>query len=453
MSAAPAAAPHGPAAVPSAAPGPLPARADAVVIGGGVIGVSAALFLAARGLRTVLIEKGRIGAEQSSRNWGWVRAQGRDAAEMPIMLESHRLWQELDAEAGGATGLRRRGVLYLAPTPAKMAAYERWLPVARAHRLDSRLIGPAEVAALLPGAARRFEGALWTPSDARAEPAAAMAALARLAAARGATLIEGCAARCLDLAAGRVAGVVTEQGRIAADAVVLAGGAWSALFLRNHGVTIPQLSVLCTVAATAPLPEVFAGCATDRTLAFRRRQDGGYTLAFAGAQEVPVGPDALRHLRLFWPQLRAAPFANRYLPWAPRGFPDAWGTPRRWSGAETSPFERMRILDPRPHPRLPGRLAAGFAALFPALPPVSIARAWAGMIDTMPDIVPVVDAVPALPGLVLATGMSGHGFGIGPGMGRVVADLVAGRPVGHDLARFRFDRFRPGAALVPGPTF
>lgn len=78
--------------------------------------------------------------------------------------------------------------------------------------------------------------------------------------------------------------------------------------------------------------------------------------------------------------------------------------------------------------------------------------AWAGMIDTMPDVVPVVDRVASLPGLTIATGMSGHGFGIGPGMGRVVADLVAGGDPGHDLARFRLSRFTDGSALVPGPS-
>jgi glycine/D-amino acid oxidase-like deaminating enzyme len=74
------------------------------------------------------------------------------------------------------------------------------------------------------------------------------------------------------------------------------------------------------------------------------------------------------------------------------------------------------------------------------------------MIDMIPDIVPVIDRVAAVPGLVIATGMCGHGFGIGPGVGRVVADLVAGKDIGHDLTRFRLSRFSDGSALVPGPT-
>jgi glycine/D-amino acid oxidase-like deaminating enzyme len=69
------------------------------------------------------------------------------------------------------------------------------------------------------------------------------------------------------------------------------------------------------------------------------------------------------------------------------------------------------------------------------------------MIDTMPDIVPIVDRCAQIPGLVIGTGMSGHGFGIGPGLGPILAALVTGGPVRHDLARFRSDRFRNGQPI------
>ena len=101
---------------------------------------------------------------------------------------------------------------------------------------------------------------------------------------------------------------------------------------------------------------------------------------------------------------------------APAGYPDAWGTPRRWADDEETPFERMRILTPPPNL---ARAQAGlrcFAEAFPELGPVKIAQSWAGMIDVLPDVVPVVDHVAALPGLTVATGMCGHGFGIGPAL-------------------------------------
>ncbi|MEL6451044.1 MAG: FAD-binding oxidoreductase [Pseudomonadota bacterium] len=432
--------------------GPPPAEADVVVIGGGVIGVCTALYLARAGQRVVLLEKGRIAGEQSARNWGWIRQQGRDPDELPIMMEANRLWHDLAAETNVDIGLTTGGVTYMARTEKEMAGYADWLAHAKAHDLDSRLLTGDALAALIPGMSRRYVGALYTPSDMRAEPWVAVPALAGVAARAGAQIVEGCAVRALDIAAGRVAGVITEQGRIAAPQVVLAGGAWSALFLRRHGVSLPQLSVRATVAATAPLPMVYPGGAAEDGIAFRPRRDGGYSLAAGGFHELFVGPDAFRALPKYLAQLKADPFGTRFLPGAPAGFPDAWRTARHWAEDAISPFERMRVLNPAPNGRKVDGLARDFAALFPGLGPVKIAAAWAGMIDTMPDVVPVVDRIAALPGLTVGTGMSGHGFGIGPGTGKVLAALVTGAPVGHDLTRFRFSRFADGSPMEIGPS-
>jgi glycine/D-amino acid oxidase-like deaminating enzyme len=431
---------------------PLPARSDAVIIGGGVIGVMTAWFLARKGLSVLLLEKGRIAGEQSSRNWGWVRQQGRDPAELPIMVESLALWKTLSAEMGAALGFRQTGVLYLAKTDREMAAFEDWTQHARAHQLDTRLLSGAETLAMLKGATAPWKGALYTASDARAEPWTAVPALAARAVEAGVTIIEACAVRALDLAGGRVAGVVTEAGRVACDHVVLAAGAWSRLFLARHGIAIPQLSVLASVAATEPMPEIFPGNAADDDFAFRRRADGGYSIAPGGSQhDFFLGPDAFRSFRAFWPQIRTGLRATTFRAAAPKGFPDAWRTPRAWAEDEASPFESTRILNPAPNLRTLARVQDAFARAFPGLGRPKLKTAWAGMIDTLPDVVPVVDHAP-IPGLTLATGMSGHGFGIGPGMGRVVADLVTGGHIGHDLSRFRFVRFTDGSKLVPGPS-
>ena len=233
---------------------------------------------------------------------------------------------------------------------------------------------------------------------------------------------------------------------------MVAGGAWSALFMRAHRVDIPQLSVRASVAATQALPDIGeAGTADDR-VAFRRRADGGYSLAAGGFHELFVGPDAFRALPKFWAQLKADPFGTRFYPGAPKGYPDSWRTPRRWAPDEVSPFERMRVLNPAPNMRKLRKVAEDFGALFPQLGPVKIARAWAGMIDTMPDLVPVVDEVETVPGLLIGTGLSGHGFGIGPGMGRVLADMAMGRPAGHDMSRFRLSRFADGTHMRLGPS-
>lgn len=430
----------------------LPDAADVVVIGGGVIGVCTALYLARQGQKTVLLEKGRIAAEQSSRNWGWIRQQGRDPDELPIMVEANRLWRELAEQTNVDIGLRSCGVTYLAHDEKALQSYAEWLPYAKDHDLDSRLLTRAEVGTLIPDMSRKFAGALHTASDMRAEPWVAVPALAGIAAREGAIVRENCAVRCLDISGGQVAGVITEEGRIRTDRVVLAGGAWSGLFLANHGVSLPQLSVRATVAATHSLPAVHDGAAADREVAFRRRADGGYTLAAGGFHELFLGPAAFRHASKYWAQLKSDPLGTRFLTMSPKGYPDGWGTTRRWDGAMETPFERMRVLNPRPNVAKVRALTRQFHALFPRLPTPVISHAWAGMIDTMPDVVPVVDEVASVPGLLLGTGMSGHGFGIGPGMGRILADLACGRAPGHDLSRFRMSRFRDGSKMRLGPA-
>ncbi|TIW00119.1 MAG: FAD-binding oxidoreductase, partial [Mesorhizobium sp.] len=111
--------------------GQLPQSADAVVIGGGIVGVFAAYYLARRGMKVALIEKGRIGAEQSSRNWGWCRQQNRDARELPMATRSLDLWERFAAETGEDTGFRRCGLLYLSNDEAELAGWARWRDFAR----------------------------------------------------------------------------------------------------------------------------------------------------------------------------------------------------------------------------------------------------------------------------------------------------------------------------------
>src|SRR5947209_9995031 len=213
----------------------LQAQADVVIIGGVIIGTSKALFLAQRGVSTVLCEKGHIAGEQSSRNWGWCRKMARDPREIPLIIESLRLWERMNETVEAETGFRTCGIMYLGETPEDLARMEAWLDHAREYQLDTRLIDGAEVGRLLPGIAKPWAGALYTPSDGKAEPQRAAPAIAAPARRRGATVMTGCAVRGIETAAGRVAGVVTEKGRIACQSVVLAGGAWSRLFCGNLG--------------------------------------------------------------------------------------------------------------------------------------------------------------------------------------------------------------------------
>ncbi len=147
-----------------------PKATTVAIIGGGIIGLTAALNLAERGIPTVVLEKGRIAGEQSSRNLGWVRKMARAKHDVPMALASDRLWAEMSARVGADVGYRQAGILYLARTEVEMAKHRDWLNSVQDLSLDSRLLTPAEINALVPGGAIRWAGGIYTPSDGRAEP-------------------------------------------------------------------------------------------------------------------------------------------------------------------------------------------------------------------------------------------------------------------------------------------
>jgi glycine/D-amino acid oxidase-like deaminating enzyme len=420
----------------------LPARADVVIIGGGIAGVSTLLSLAELGVSAVLVEKGVLAGEQSSRNWGFCRTQGRDIGEVPLAIESLRQWDRMAERVGAEVGFRRAGACYLCETPREIAAYEAWLDTARQWQVRSRVVGPDEVDKLVPGSSRRWAGGLYTDNDGRAEPQLAVPLMVQAARRLGAVVVTGCAARGFETTAGRISGVVTERGTVACDAAVLAGGAWSRLFCGNMGIDFPQLKILGSVMRTEPLegPPDLAVAGPD--FAFRKRKDGGYTVARRNKYEAHVVPDSFRLL----PQFFTAAIRQRkeYRLRLVGRFSEEARIPRKWSLDQASPFEAIRMLDPKPNPAIVEESRRNLARAFPAFAPARVAQAWGGLIDTTPDAVPVIGPVTAVPGFFLMSGFSGHGFGIGPGAGKLMAELVTGAAPGVDPAPFRFERFVSG---------
>ena len=427
----------------------LPPAADVVIIGGGIIGISTAWYLNKRGKSVVICEKGRIACEQSSRNWGWLRVTGRDSDEIPIAIESLECWAEMDRETQTDLGFKaRQGVAALIDNEEEMAGFTEWAELAKTYGLDTHMLSAAEINENFGSTAGDWKGGIITPSDARAEPFKAVPGIAKTLQGRGVTIRENCAVRTLEKKGGKLDGVMTEDGFIKAGAVVCAAGGWSSLFLSNSGVKFPQLVVQGTVARTEKAPEIHSGAFGLQDVFLRRRQDGGYTVA-TGLTTHIIGAGSFRNALTFRPSLASASEIGIKLGRDPTQKP-LFG--RKWTSDQTSPFETNRVLNPPPETKALKKMRARFDKRLPELAGLAFAQSWSGMIDATPDVVPVMDEISGVPGLFLASGFSGHGFGIGPGAGRVMADLVCGNAPGHDLDRFRFSRFSDGSNMRPGPA-
>ncbi|MEQ6290083.1 NAD(P)/FAD-dependent oxidoreductase [Vogesella sp. GCM10023246] len=428
----------------------LPASADVVIIGGGVIGISAALELAAHGLRVAVLEKGLIAAEQSSRNWGWVRKQGRDRRELPLIVHSLARWEQLQASIATDLGFRRTGLISLTRDAKELARWQRWAVNGRAAGIQVDELDAAQAEALLPSGAAPWLGGIATPSDARAEPGVAVPALAAAARQAGVSLHQHTAARALLLEDGKVGGVITEHGSIRAPSVLLAAGAWSSLFLRQHGVRLPQLNVRATVARTSASAAIIPGTFCSSDFCLRRRLDDGFTLTLREDEIFDVVPDGLRFLRDFAPLLWRN-WRHIKLHFGLRHFVQHWRQHRNRRADQVSVFETERIYDPAPDLGVARRALQRLKQGRAPLADTTLAGAWAGRIDLTPDLIPVISPVAQLPGLVLATGFSAHGFGIGPGAGRLAADLLRGVTPVVDPAPFRLSRFSDGSPLFIDP--
>jgi glycine/D-amino acid oxidase-like deaminating enzyme len=209
------------------------------------------------------------------------------------------------------------------------------------------------------------------------------------------------------------------------------------------------LKVLSSVLRTGPLtggPDV---CTYLNDVGYRRRLDGGYTIARGSGLVIPLVPDSMRYLHEFWPSVRKEGSAIK-----PRLNAQSWRelrAPRRWALDRPSPFETTRVLDPAPSKAMNREAWAAMLRLYPQFRDVPVVQEWAGYIDATPDVIPYISPAGTVPGLTVAAGFSGHGFGIGPGAGRLAADLATGQTPSVDPSPFRVSRFSDGSPIVLGP--
>ena len=414
-----------------------------MIIGGGIIGCATAYHLARRGVAVTLVDKGPIGYEQSTRNWGWVHQQVRYPHLIPLAVESVRMWERLAADLEADVGWLQGGNLSVGFDDADLAEFERWGETARNAGLQTAVLTRDQVINMLPGMAG-MEGswtdALHLPTDGQADPDRVTAAFARAAARHGARVVTDCAVTAIETAAGSVSGVLTERGPIRASRVLVAAGAWSGRLARPLGVRFPQRAVRSTVIRTEPVDPITTVTAWGDGFTFRQDRAGRFVLAGGEAAIYDVDLGLFRDMRWFLPL--------------------AWKN-RRWlrmrvgrsllrdvaarlpgSSARREFWGRRRKIDPPAEGKAMRETLERFHRAFPDFAGVGIESAWAGNIDSTPDQAPIIGPVAGGPaGLLIATGFSGHGFALGPAAGRLAADLALGDEPLVDPNPFRHARF------------
>lgn len=413
---------------------------DVAIVGGGIVGCSAAWRLAQRGLKVAVFERGVIASEQSSRAWGFVRQQGRHEAEVPLAAEANRLWIEQTERFGqDATGFVPGGILVPAETEADEERVTSGHEVAARFQLRTRILDRGQMRELLPELAGNWRMGLFTAGDAHAEPALSTRTIARAAREAGASIYEHEPVVAIDTQGGSVSGVVTAARRCAAPIVLLASGIGAPALARPLGHNLPIQVIRSSVGETEAAKPFTRVAMWGPRVAYRPCHDGSFVIGngYRGlGADYDLTAASLRNLRHFLPAYR-----------------NNWRLLRLNIGGEflddvRASLSRQSRARPLPEPRVNTRKVAQnieqFRALFPHLAGLKLARSWAGRIDLTPDVIPIIDRPDPQRGLFVAAGFSGHGFALGPSVGKQLAEWIAdGRP-SLDLKAFRLSRFAEG---------
>lgn len=371
--------------------------ADVIIIGGGINGCAAAYYLAKRGITDVLVLEAdnSIGHGGSSRNGGGVRQSGRDVRELPYaMYAVNNMWPTLSEELGVDVEYYQKGNLRLGKTEAHLAKLETLASNARSLGLDMKVIDEKEVKEICPHLSDDIIGASWCPTDGHANPMKATLAFYKRSLELGVHYITGAKVIKLQKVKGKARKVVLSSGEVfEGETIILVAGYESRFIARTVGIDVPMTKFFEECLVTEMQPQMFdimLGTA-DADFYGHQAQHGSFVF----------GSD---------------------------------------SGLEESidkPFEDLRTTSIT--------ASAGCRAIIgyiPKLADAKVVRTWGGWCDLCYDGVPVIDRVEEVPGLILACGFTGHGFGTGPAVGLMLSQMVAGEETVVDISALRYDRFR-----------
>jgi sarcosine oxidase subunit beta len=375
-------------------------KADVVIIGGGLVGCSAALALRHKGLSVILLERGFCGAQASGVNYGGVRRQGRPVQQLPLAQRAHAVWPRLKQLIGIDGEFRRTGQLKLARSEAEMASLEAYAKTAASTDLKLELLGANALAERFPWIDRSIVvGASYSADDGQANPRLVSAGFAAAAKRAGVEVFEQTSV--LGVLRDVEGFVIEAQGlpEIRATHLVNAAGAWAGPFADAFGESVPLGRIYPSMIVTEPM-KVFMSVNTG--------VEGGNVYA----RQVERGNCII-------------------------------GGERGLARADDADFSRPTDIGVT-------TVMQRAALLFPSLKNAHAIRFWSGTEGAMPDKNPVIGTSRTTSGLIHAFGFSGAGFQIAPGVGEVVAELITEGDTTTPIDAFSITRFSAGAAQGSG---
>ncbi|MBT9385118.1 FAD-binding oxidoreductase [Pseudooceanicola sp. CBS1P-1] len=362
-----------------------------IVLGGGLMGTATAFFLARRGHRVQLIERGHIGAGATVASFGNIRRTGRYLPQLPLAHRSLALWNRAEELLGQDVEFRATGHLRLIFDAASQADMERFASEARAWGLEIDALSPAEIRRRFPGLGPQAIGASFSPQDGSANPRLVGPAFAQAAARLGVEILDQAGEPDVTRTAAGFR-VSTARGTLGAEVLVNCAGAWGREIARQFGEPVPLSTHGPQMAVTEPLPHRIlpvVGMWSQDAGAYLRQVERGNVVFGGGVARTPVGASGL-----------------------------AKADPAR---LET---QLRKVVQ-----------------LCPALADVAIIRQWSGCEGYVADGLPVMGASGTTPGLFHAFGFCGHGFQLGPGVGDAMAELIDRGRCETPLAPFAITRF------------
>lgn len=368
--------------------------AEAVIIGGGVIGCATAYYLAKAGRSVIVLEgSDHIGNGGSSRNGGGVRQSGRDARELPLAMYGIRnLWPTLSAELEVDCEYHQDGNLRLGKNAAHEKILQGLTDRARKCGLDVRMIDGDEVRRINPYLSEEVTVASWCPTDGHANPLTTTLGYYKMARRLGVRFISGEPVKELQTIQGRVRRILTPNNTYEGERILVAAGLGSREILSTVGIDVPMSSSLLEALVTEAQPAMFPQMLGTADADFYGHQTKHGSFVFGGSSGLePFNKDN--------------------------------GTPV--TSSITAPC-----------------ICRGIMKYFPDLADAKIVRTWAGWSDKSADGVPVLGAIEEVPGLYAVCAFTGHGFGIAPAVGEQLGKLMTTGVTDVDLTPLHYDRFR-----------